>query len=445
MLDFENQMIELLFVVLHLFVFLTNLKLHGRNIFHPATLFSLVWLGVQGLHLLFGISILNKLYPMSIESLVLFLGGSILFSLGGFLINPPEKKAQGVFEQFKNEFTYSGQPLPRLLFTGIVFFGLPFYIWATYQIFLSSQLDSFFVALRTEISYNEQDIGPVKYLSSISSVCVAFNYYVSQKEKNKINRILLFISIFSNIGYSIFSTARTSILILLTLILGVNIILRKKIKKKFLAIGFSLFFLVFMSIGLLYGKGGSVDESISENLNSSAEYTGVYVVGGLNALDNQLKNNINPNYTGELTLQFFSKIKKLMGIESGEKIKGLIQEFTFIPYATNVYTLYFPYLKDFGFFVTAFIIIFLGALHTLVYEKGVLYGSFRYGMYFSFSLYPLFMSVFNEQYMTLLSTWIQTVFFIELFIRSDRIIQIFKNKASQKNIIPSENQIAKPE
>ena len=97
----------------------------------------------------------------------------------------------------------------RLIFVSILVIGLPLYIQAAYRLFIASNLENFFIGLRTELSYGDEDIGPLKYLISFSFVVYAINLYVYLKEKNKVNKSLFIVSLLITIVYAIFATGRT--------------------------------------------------------------------------------------------------------------------------------------------------------------------------------------------------------------------------------------------
>jgi hypothetical protein len=97
----------------------------------------------------------------------------------------------------------------RIAFTAIIILGLPFYIQATYRVFLASQIDDFFAGVRTAITYYEEDIGPTKYLLSFSFVVFGINLYAYLKAKTNINRVLLFICLIFTLTYAVLATGRT--------------------------------------------------------------------------------------------------------------------------------------------------------------------------------------------------------------------------------------------
>ena len=95
---------------------------------------------------------------------------------------------------------------------------------------------------------------------------------------------------------------------------------------------------------------------------------------------------------------------KLSIIET--KPSDLVQEYASIPFDTNVYTIYKIYFQDFGLLFMIFIIFWMSVLHTYFYLKAINGRKFIDTLIYSIMLYPLFMSFFQEQYLSLLPTWI---------------------------------------
>ncbi|MDE3185315.1 MAG: oligosaccharide repeat unit polymerase [Bacteroidota bacterium] len=383
-----------------------------KKIMHPAVLFSLIWFTVLLLHFIFKLTILPDLFPLSTSTFLIFFIGTLAFSFGGFV--------QTIIWQKKNtEITpaCSGQSninlALRIILLVIIAVGLPFYIQAAYRVFLASNIDNFFVGLRTELSYGSEDIGPLKYLVSFSYVIFAVNLYCYLTEKNRLNGILLIANLLISITYAVFVTGRGLFLELVLIYLGLSYLLNKNFSVKKIFYLLIFFMLVFIAIGIMYGKGGSEKNTLKENIKPAAETTAVYLVSPLNALEWERHHHFQINYDGNHSLRFFMKIAEQLKWVPNAKVEELTQPFVFVPYPTNVYTIYSPYIKDFGNFYAWFMLFVFGFIHTFIYLKAISAKSIRYTVYFSFLLFPLFMSFFQDQYLSLFSTWLQVVIYFE--------------------------------
>lgn len=408
-------LIDITFILLNLCVFLFNYVITGKKLYQPSVLFSLLWFSILLLHLVFRVTILDELYPLTLGSYLIFFAGSISFSIGAFLVN--------LYNQVHSvKVKHSDIQSPvikislflRIFFTTIVLAGLPFFIQAAIKLFIQSESENFFKGLRYEMAYGDTGLGPLKYLLAFSYVVFAISYYAYVNEKKVVNLVVMLISLIATITYSVFSSGRSVFFIILTLYIGISFLYSKGSAIKKYAWLVLLFIPLFMVLGILTDKGGSKENSLKDNIEGSTEAVAIYIATPLNAFDLERKNFQGPDYTGENTLRFFIIIGQSFGLFENRKVKELVQEFVFVPYPTNVYTYYSPYIRDFGLLYSLIILSCIGALHTWLCNMALKKRTLRYSLYYSFLLYPLIMTYFTDQYFSLLSSWIQTVVFIEL-------------------------------
>lgn len=389
----------------------------------PAVLFSFLWLVIIIAHLLFRYTILDELFPLHLSTyLVLFLG-TVAFSTGSFLQtvywqkNQPKKTDLGIDNRKISKPVY-------YIFLFIAIVGLPFYIVASYRLFLISNIDNFFVGLRTQLVYGNSDLGVTKYLISFSFVVFAiylFSYFSNRSRKNLAWTI---VSLLITITYVIFFTGRGLFLMILAIYVGISYLHNKKFSFNKLLLVFGLFILLFISFGIIYGKGGSRWNSFKENIEPVTQSTAIYLVSSLDALDLQLADHFDVDYSGNNSLRLFRKLGEKSGLVKNQKINNLEAEFVLVPYPTNVYTVYSPYLKDFGEVYALVMIALFGALHSWTFNKALKRRDLRFTLYYAFLLFPLLISFFMDFYLTIFSTWIQIVFYTELFIFLNEISQV---------------------
>lgn len=415
----ENIIIELSFILLHFLLFVINYKVMNKKIMQPAVLFSLLWFIIISLHFIFRFTLLNELFPLSFETFLIFFIGALCFSFSSFLvilINDKKKSADTLQKSMLDSPAVSLSLTLRLILLGIIIIGLPFYIQAAYRLFIASDIQNFFVGLRTELSYGDEDIGLTKYLVSFSFVVYAINLYAYLKDKNKINGTIFIASLIITIVYAVFATGRTFFFLILAIYLGMNYLHNKRFSIKKYSWSLIIFIILFSMIGILYGKGGDTENTINENLYPMSQTTAIYLVSSINALDWELNHSYEINFTGDNTLRFFNKIGESINLINNKKISDITKEFVFVPYPTNVYSFYSPYIKDFGKVYAWIMIALFGAFHTLLHNKATASKNLRYSIYYSFMLFPLLMSFFQDEYMSLFSTWIQIVFYTETIL-----------------------------
>jgi hypothetical protein len=134
---------------------------------YPPVLFSGLWFLICLFHwLAYQAKILN-IYPLSLETLLVFTAGVTLFSIGSFLAlwlhQTPGKNSQPV--HLPSVIRY----LDILLILSII--GLPFFFQRVTELASTVSVDNFFAAARSAIGQAEGDegLGIWKYFLSIST------------------------------------------------------------------------------------------------------------------------------------------------------------------------------------------------------------------------------------------------------------------------------------
>ena len=412
---------DIIFLGLFLLVFLINYKVFQKKLFHPSVLFSAIWLAVILLHSVCKLTVLPLLYPLSFQSYLIFFLGTVSFTTGSFFSTVMEARKSGL-----NKTRSIGLPVNqilRVILTGICLIGLPFFIQSSVKAFIASQVEDFFVGLRNELSYGDTDIGPTKYLVTFSFLIYGLNLMANIKNKTRLNILLLWLSFAIALTYATFSTGRTFFLMIICIYIGIAYVQNKNFRLKRFFLLIPLFLIFFTLFGLIFGKGGNFENSFNENLQTSSENTSIYIVTPLSSFDYELVNNkAEANYRGDNTLRFFYLIGESLGITHLKKYdKSLIKEFVFVPYENNVFTIYSPYVKDFGAVYAYCFLMLIAGVHTRCHNKAIQSKNARPTIYFALLLYPLLMSFFQDQYMLLFSTWLQMIFFIEAIFFVNRI------------------------
>lgn len=420
----ENIMIELGFVLLHFLLFVFNYRVMNKKIMQPAVLFSLLWFLIISLHFIFRFTILNELFPLHTETLVIFFMGALCFSLGSYIVAGWQQKITS--SPYGDSLIMENQPVIislhlRLILLAIIIIGLPFYIQAAYRVFIASNIENFFVGLRTELSYGTEDIGITKYFVSLSFVVFAINLIAYFKEKNKVNTYILIGTLVITIVYAIFTTGRTFFFLLISIYLGISYLYNLRFSLKKISWILVIFLIIFSLMGIFYGKGGDTEDTTRDNITAATQTTGIYLVSSFNAFDWELHHNFTVNNSGNNTLRFFQKIGESLNLIQNAKYDDIVKEFVFVPYPTNIYTFYSPYIKDFGKLYSWIMISIFGFLHTFLHNKAVNSGKVRDTIYYSFMLFPLLMSFFQDEYLSLFSTWIQVIFYTEAFLLANKL------------------------
>lgn len=231
-----------------------------------------------------------------------------------------------------------------------------------------------------------------------------------------IGKLRLTASIAVSLFYAFLSTGRTYVLLLTCLILIPLILINRiQIKGIFLFLIFLIF--TFMFTAGMADKGVSVDVDFSDNINSILENVRAYTIAPFLALFQLINSNV-PIDLGGNTFRIFFAIAYYIGLTDVAPV-SLIRDYVYVPDATNVYTVYETYFRDFSYLGLFIPPLFL-AMHWWLYRKAIIVGNI-WIYYYAASVYPLLMQFFQDQYFSLLSMWIQIAFWYWLFLNKRKV------------------------
>lgn len=208
---------------------------------------------------------------------------------------------------------------------------------------------------------------------------------------------------------SIAGTGRIAALQLLSALTAAHLITanKERIYPAWRIIRWPLFLFIMIFVTMMF-----VAKDTTHISGTAAEYakdsTVQYLVGPTGGLDYVLRHpreyTGRPNHTLKLPLQAASAI----GLISYQAAPQL-DTFIFIPFPTNVYTVYKYYFIDFGLAIAMVIISFLGFTHTLLYRKAC-QGTTLGVYFFSLTVFPVIMVVFDDMYVAI-GMYINALFF----------------------------------
>ncbi|UAY52251.1 O-antigen polymerase [Ferruginibacter albus] len=431
---------DILFILLHFFMWRVNVVLFKKQVFHPAILFSFLWFFMILFHFIVRHTILEDLFQLSFSTHLVFLIGVVFFTVGAFL-QTIFSRGDTIKKKHPQAIEIGGLILDERLCiacTILVAIGLPFFIKACFNLFLLSETENFLEGVRTELCYGDVDIGPTKYFVTLSFITLALNFILYFTSANKVlSRRLLISSIIINLIYIVFTTGRIYYMMLFAVYFGTSYIYSNSFSLKKVLLACIGFLFVFSIIGIaIYSKGGRSDNTLNENSKSAIESIAIYAFTPLNACGTKI-DNAKPDYTGDRTLRTFKKILYQTGIDRNIVVRPAIEEYVFVPYPTNVYALYGAYVADYGKLYSWLVVAFLGFLHTMLFNNLRIYKNMRFSLYYTFMLFPLFLSFFEDQYFTLFSMWIQIIVMVEIVCFINNILN--RHKLNANNISFSKN------
>ncbi len=390
----------------------------------PIIVILLLWLFVFSLH---GICVGFELLPVFKSDLVT--NSNVCFALIALVLSfSITRKLMDKFlkpaRNYSNDST--GSEIKIFFSNKIRFFLLVFSIVSMFlvygkaaEIVNNTNVFSYLQLLRTNINYEGSSWGFTRYLG-LPLIVISCYLMVLKKGspiKEKIPEIIIVII---TLLIAIISTQRTSIFLLM---IGLLFALSNNSlpRLKTLVLSSSLFISMFTFVGFLVGKVGENTIVLNLVLLNGIESFAMYLLAPLSALahsDIWQHTHLNGNYT----LRFFFILLDKFGIHSHE-YTSLVMDFVYVPYPTNVYTFLGASVRDFGylyFFYFMIIGIILGMVFSLPR------GRVSYRVLQGLAFYPIIMSVFQDQFFTLTSTWIQiliTIFFLRILEKNRQLLK----------------------
>ena len=387
-----------------------------KSFLFPPFIFNGIWFIVLFVYILVKIADPQEMDTLRSNTL-LFIGfANISFTAGGLylLINYRKKPVKN---------TYSPSKVPAILGDTILLISVLTLILLFFKARnMASEIEAqnFFIALRHQLTNLRLDYGILGYFLVFGLFASLYRFMTFDNLsgislKNKFKLITSFII---SIGFLILSTGRTYFFFYF-ITLFIIIYFKGELKRKYIRIFFFMFFFLFILVGIVLSKGGSLTYSLSENISSSITHILAYLNGPLLAFDRFLNSDFTHTY-GENTFRFFFALLYKLNIISREPV-DIVKEYLFVPYPTNVYTVFYTYVMDFGRLGTIFLIFLFGMLNSWLFYKSKSSGN-HVKMLTAFSYYPLLMVFFQDQYFSLLSFWIQLWFYSLIVLKISPII-----------------------
>src|SRR5215813_2337999 len=365
-----------------------NYRIGGKSLFHPAVAFCSVWAGDLLLVWMVG----DFFYPLSAETLFIFMGGGVVFSLGSalaFLYPQGPAEQEKVLSQASNRII--NILIVLVVCTAPLAFGWMVRTAARYpgpNFFVSAVRAMLDEELQTSLGYSL--FGNTVSLSLLVAL-IAFRESDSGKKR-------AFLAILLAFALALLTGARAGITTLTFSLLCLDWLKNRRVRWKLL-MTMGLIFLVLMSaVAMLVKIEAEPSASVTANAAPVLRSLMLYAGGGLVAFDRLVREPNTVPFAWHITRGLFQMLNNLGG---KFEVQSLHAEFTNIgPHSlnTNVYTFYFAYL-EYGYTVMMIIVFILAFLITICYRKAINGGrvaALLYSMLFAY----LMVTIFNENFFT---------------------------------------------
>lgn len=361
----------------------------------PPVLLGSVWavtLSVYG-------SQAHRLHPLRLETGAMIVVGVLIFSVGALVpvMHDRARPAPALPPPAVGALPSGGW----IVWAAVV--GLPFFLLRIWELATSGPTENVAINLRIAISAADPSTAPLGllgYLLTFSIFGTALHVLGLVRSTPWSSRVLFGVSAL----YALTSSGRTAFLLLVAAVGGGLAVSGRIRLRTFVAIGGGSFLLVFGLVAFIMNKGISESATLSAGLVSTFTE---YLVGGTAGLNDYLATATATSADwGQNTFRTLFALLHRLGI--GPEPRNLVQEFRNVPFTTNVYSVFRPYHADFGWTgVVGFQALF-GLLHGVAFVRARA-GRAEYTYAYALLLYPLIMQGFQDQYFSLLSTWVQAL------------------------------------
>ena len=398
-----------------------NYHIADKKFTYPPFIFCAVWLVVMIARIIFTQFYLKDLFPLHSDTYLLFIAGCVVATAAGY-ISLLQYSFSGIRDVIanrrnliENEIIHSRLSLyVRLALVGFCVVIFPLFVKYIIEVVLPGEVENVFKSIRYETAVNNVGFGMYSYMLTLSCFVGLFSGYVYWQKKTSENKIIYLFALIVSFLYAFTTMGRSPILMVISLNLAMFIISNKKVNIKQFVLPLLFFIIIFLVVGILLDKGGSLNNSLAENANDSIEIFIEYLLTPMNALDNVLHQPLLVHEDGRKTLRFFYVLGYSLGLnEVNPNDFDIVDSFIFVPYPVNVYTLYNPYFRDFGtlyslLWVFIFMLVHSNTFMKLTYSPKI----FMPRIIYSFMFFPLVMVFFHDLYISILSTWIQLLLIV---------------------------------
>lgn len=360
-----------------------------KDALHPGTLLAGLW-GVVGVAYL---ALPHALRAIHLETLLLISASVLAFVIGSLTVTntaPPDRSVEVHSTAIRDAIFW------------VALLGLPVFIWRGMAIAESANFtDTFLINLRIALTAELDDAQTYGVLAYLVTISFASALVELASSRRRLFEARGWIAFAVALAYAVLATGRTYLFLLLIGLSFVALVQRRIRASAMAWIGLALLSAVFFGLGIVFNKIG--EDSPFIGALSAFDSLSLYLLGGLAAFDMALLQVASPLEWG-LNV-FRSPIAALGAAGANVTIVPLVKEFVFVPEATNVYTVFMPYVQDFGFIGAPLFLGLFGWLHGRLYHAAKSQDP-RLVILYALSMFPLLMQFFQDQYFSLFTTWV---------------------------------------
>ncbi|RPG34539.1 MAG: oligosaccharide repeat unit polymerase [Muricauda sp. TMED12] len=361
--------------------------------FSPGILHGCVWLSASVVYLYFSDNLLEP-KPLA---LAIISSGIICFSLGcglGSMLVPPVS-AGGETTRLR--------AIWLVMYTMIAAAGF-FALWTRANAIVNiEQSQNWLLDIRKIIS-SQGSIG-FGYAAYIANFGLAATFLALLRCHGRLGWSLAGISFAFSLASMILLTGRTFILLLFVLV-GTALFSRRYGKGRevlwtYLVPCLCVAIISLVATTVWQSRFGMANPSLLAGIQ---EHLLHYIPSPTAAFSLQVQSNESLAY-GQHTFRTIYAVLHKLGFDV--EVVSLVRPYVLVPISTNVYTVFSPYYADIGWFGVATASLVFGIITGVVNQLGPSQSRPLISILFAILIYALILQFFQDQYMSLLSQWIQ--------------------------------------
>jgi oligosaccharide repeat unit polymerase len=369
-----------------------------RSLLYPAALFAAIWtIAVAGAALApFGF------YAVSAEALTIFYMGALAFSCGGacaLLSTGVQIENKGQAAALRAD---SRRRLDMTLF--VVLCGLPLYLTRVSRLAEGAEVQTLFATIRLA-SVSETNRGWEERIAENFMLLALFLalalFYENDGSRRR--RLRVYAGVGLALVYGILTAGKSTVVSLVLMMLAISWLRKGRAQVIPLVVSVLAIVVTFTAGVVLVNWFGEIPNADWEGVTRVAEIWWNYGVGGLVAFSEILARPSDAGWTGGVYRPLLQIANALGGKVD---VPFLHAEYTSIsPHAsTNVYTIYWLYVEDFGVVGSLLMMLGLGAAVTWLYlaaRMGHVLAILLYALAFTGSI----LTIHGEHFITGLTSY----------------------------------------
>jgi len=365
-------------ILICLFLFFLSLICSKYNIFSPSVITSGIWLLVM----LLNITINHHLTPLTntfYDAINLWV---VLFCLSSLFIQSLS---------FKRDTIIKPSPLARTIFYYSSLVTFPFLIFTVYKIAHMDGTLNWMSQLRLASIGRLKDVS-VEDTNPFYVIIWLVSYLIELQNFSKKNKSRILILFFINFAFAFITMAKINFLILFLSTIYI-LYINKKVLLKHALIGGIILIFIFQGIQNFRATENSAYKNTAENMIT------LYLLSPPPAFET-LKPNSSTRF-GENTFRVFYAIENKLGFTDQEAVVPLLN-FINVGVGTNIYTILYPFYKDFGLTGIALFSIIIGLTMGYIFNKST-NGNQLFVIIYSFLILQIVMQYASEMFFTFFS------------------------------------------